>query len=144
MSKVFISCALPYANGPCHLGHIRSTYLPADIFARYHRMIGDDVLLVCATDEHGTPIAVKADKENKKPIEISSSTIALGYKIYSRIQDITGCGYIKLVGDLVLIPGLGRPPGEGKGYLLEHYGLQNSMDRGAWQATVHGVTNSRT
>ncbi|WP_407453993.1 methionine--tRNA ligase [Methanobrevibacter sp.] len=71
MSKIFISCALPYANGPCHLGHIRSTYLPADIYARYNRMIGNDVLLVCATDEHGTPIAVKADKENKKPIEIA-------------------------------------------------------------------------
>lgn len=71
MSKIFISCALPYANGPCHLGHFRSTYLPADIYARYNRMIGNDVLMVCATDEHGTPIAVKADKENKKPIEIS-------------------------------------------------------------------------
>ena len=71
MSKIFISCAFPYANGPCHLGHIRSTYLPADIYARYNRMIGNDVLMVCATDEHGTPIAVKADKENKKPIEIS-------------------------------------------------------------------------
>ena len=71
MSKIFISCALPYANGPCHLGHIRSTYLPADIYARYNRMAGNDVLMVCATDEHGTPIAVKADKENKKPIEIS-------------------------------------------------------------------------
>ena len=71
MSKIFISCALPYANGPCHLGHIRSTYLPADIYARYNRMIGNDVLMVCATDEHGTPIAVKAEKENKKPIEIS-------------------------------------------------------------------------
>ena len=71
MSKIFISCALPYANGPCHLGHIRSTYLHADIYARYNRMIGNDVLMVCATDEHGTPIAVKADKENKKPIEIS-------------------------------------------------------------------------
>ena len=71
MSKIFISCALPYANGPCHLGHIRSTYLPADIYARYNRMIGNDVLMVCATDEHGTPIAVKADKENKKPIDIS-------------------------------------------------------------------------
>lgn len=71
MTKIFISCALPYANGPCHLGHIRSTYLPADIYARYNRMAGNDVLMVCATDEHGTPIAVKADNENKKPIEIS-------------------------------------------------------------------------
>ncbi|KZX14837.1 methionine--tRNA ligase [Methanobrevibacter cuticularis] len=72
MSKIFISCALPYANGPCHLGHLRSTYIPADIYARYNRMMGNDVLLVCATDEHGTPIAVKADKEGKQPIEIAT------------------------------------------------------------------------
>lgn len=72
MSKYFVSTALPYANGPFHLGHVRSTYLPADIFCRYHRMIGDDVLLVGATDEHGTPIAVQADKEGKKPIEIAT------------------------------------------------------------------------
>lgn len=71
MSKIFISCALPYANGPCHLGHLRSTYLPADIYARYNRMIGNKVLMVCATDEHGTPIAVKADNEDIKPIEVS-------------------------------------------------------------------------
>lgn len=71
MSKIFITCALPYANGPCHLGHLRSTYIPADIYARFNRMIGNDVLLVCATDEHGTPIAVQADKEGKKPIEIA-------------------------------------------------------------------------
>ncbi|MDR0900464.1 MAG: methionine--tRNA ligase, partial [Methanobrevibacter sp.] len=72
MSKIFISCALPYANGPCHLGHLRSTYIPADIYARYNRMIGNEVLMVCATDEHGTPIAVNADKEGKKPIEIAT------------------------------------------------------------------------
>lgn len=72
MSKIFVSTALPYANGPFHLGHLRSTYLPADIFCRYHRMIGDDVLMVGATDEHGTPIAVQADKEGKKPIEIAT------------------------------------------------------------------------
>ena len=72
MSKIFISCALPYANGPCHLGHLRSTYIPADIYARYNRMIGNDVLLVSATDEHGTPIAVKADNEGKTPMEIAT------------------------------------------------------------------------
>ena len=71
MTKIFISCALPYANGPCHLGHLRSTYIPADIYARYNRMAGNEVLMVCATDEHGTPIAVKADAEGKKPIEIA-------------------------------------------------------------------------
>lgn len=71
MTKIFISCALPYANGPCHLGHLRSTYIPADIYARYNRMAGNEVLMVCATDEHGTPIAVRADAEGKKPIEIA-------------------------------------------------------------------------
>lgn len=71
MSKIFISCALPYANGPCHLGHLRSTYIPADIYARCNRMQGNEVLFVCATDEHGTPIAVQAENEGKKPIEIA-------------------------------------------------------------------------
>ena len=71
MSKVFITCALPYANGPTHLGHLRSTYIPADVYARYNRMKGNDVLFVCATDEHGTPIAVKAEKEGKPPKEIA-------------------------------------------------------------------------
>lgn len=71
MSKVFITCALPYANGPTHLGHLRSTYIPADVYARYNRMKGRDVLFVCATDEHGTPIAVQAEKEGKTPLEIA-------------------------------------------------------------------------
>ncbi|MDD1764266.1 MAG: methionine--tRNA ligase, partial [Methanobacteriaceae archaeon] len=71
MNKVFITCALPYANGPCHLGHLRSTYIPADIYARYNRMKGREVLFVCATDEHGTPIAVKAENEDKSPTEIA-------------------------------------------------------------------------
>ncbi|MBP2046900.1 methionine--tRNA ligase [Methanobacterium aggregans] len=71
MSKVFITCALPYANGPCHLGHLRSTYIPADIYARYNRMKGRDVLMVCATDEHGTPIAVRAEQEGVPPKEIA-------------------------------------------------------------------------
>ncbi|MBU4608854.1 MAG: methionine--tRNA ligase, partial [Methanobacterium sp.] len=72
MSKIFITCALPYANGPTHLGHLRSTYIPADIYARYNRMNGKDVLFVCATDEHGTPIVVKAEKEGKKPLDIAT------------------------------------------------------------------------
>ena len=71
MSKVLITSALPYINGVPHLGHMVGCLLPSDIYARYNRMVGNDVLMVCATDEHGTPIAVKADKENKKPIEIS-------------------------------------------------------------------------
>lgn len=71
MSKVFISSALPYANGPIHLGHLRSTYIPADIYARYNRLKGNDVLYVCASDEHGTPIAVRAEQEGKPPKEVA-------------------------------------------------------------------------
>jgi methionyl-tRNA synthetase len=71
LSKVFITSALPYANGPCHLGHLRSTYIPADIYARYNRMKGRDVLFVCASDEHGTPIAVRAEQEGKGPKEVA-------------------------------------------------------------------------
>ena len=81
MSKIFISCALPYANGPCHLGHIRSTYLPADIYARYNRMIGNDVLMVCATDEHGTPIAVKVESMNISLDNFTRTTDKKHYEI---------------------------------------------------------------
>lgn len=76
-AKVFITCALPYANGPNHLGHMRSTYIPADIYARYNRMKGKDVLFVCATDEHGTPIAVQAEKEGIPPIEVATRNYEL-------------------------------------------------------------------
>ena len=67
--KILITAALPYANGPLHLGHIRSTYLPADIFARYQRLQGRDAIYVCATDEHGTPIVAAAEKSGKTPQE---------------------------------------------------------------------------
>ncbi|MGC9057569.1 MAG: methionine--tRNA ligase [Candidatus Micrarchaeia archaeon] len=67
--KYLVTAALPYANGPLHLGHVRSTYLPADIYSRFLRMFGEDVKFVCATDEHGTPIVVNAEKEKKTPKE---------------------------------------------------------------------------
>lgn len=67
--KVLITAALPYANGPLHLGHIRSTYLPADICARYNRLKGNETLYICASDEHGTPIVLNAEKEGKSPKE---------------------------------------------------------------------------
>ncbi len=67
--KILITAALPYANGPLHLGHIRSTYLPADICARFNRLIGNEVLYICATDEHGTPILAAAEKEKKSARE---------------------------------------------------------------------------
>jgi methionyl-tRNA synthetase len=67
---VLVAVAWPYANGLSHLGHIAGCYLPADIFARYHRIAGDRVLMVSGTDAHGTPITVKADQEGVSPREI--------------------------------------------------------------------------
>ena len=71
MSKnILVSVAWPYASGSRHLGHIGGAYLPADIFARYHRLIGNNVLMVSGSDAHGTPITVRADEENVEPIDI--------------------------------------------------------------------------
>ncbi len=61
--KIGVFVAWPYANGPLHLGHIAGAYLTADIFARYNRLIGNDVLMVSGSDSHGTPVTVTADEE---------------------------------------------------------------------------------
>jgi len=68
--RIFIGVAWPYADGPLHLGHIAGAYLPSDIFARYHRTKGDEVLMVSGSDQHGTPITIKAEQLGKKPEEI--------------------------------------------------------------------------
>jgi methionyl-tRNA synthetase len=65
--KVLVTSALPYANGPIHLGHLSGAYLPADIYVRYKRLNGDDVLYICGSDEHGVPITISADKEKVSP-----------------------------------------------------------------------------
>jgi methionyl-tRNA synthetase len=71
MSKNVLVCvAWPYASGSRHLGHIGGAYLPADIFARYHRAVGNNVLMVSGSDVHGTPITVRADAEGVQPIDI--------------------------------------------------------------------------
>lgn len=62
-----VTSALPYANGPLHIGHIAGAYLPADIFVRYLRLVGEDVLFVCGSDEHGAAITIKAKKEGTTP-----------------------------------------------------------------------------
>ena len=68
--KIFIGVAWPYANGSLHLGHIAGCYLPADIFARYNRLVGRDVLMVSGSDEHGTPITITAENEKTTPQKI--------------------------------------------------------------------------
>ncbi len=69
--KIFIGVAWPYANGSLHLGQIAGANLPADIFARYHRLKGNDVLMVSGSDQHGTPTTIKAEQEGKTPQEIA-------------------------------------------------------------------------
>ncbi|MFA5030184.1 MAG: methionine--tRNA ligase [Patescibacteria group bacterium] len=68
---VFVSCAWPYANGSLHVGHI-AALLPSDVFARYHHLAGDDILYVSGSDTHGTPISVRAERENKKPEQLAN------------------------------------------------------------------------
>ena len=69
--KVLVAPAWPYASGPRHLGHVVGFAVPADIYARYHRLKTHDVLMVSGTDEHGTPVMVAADRENVSPHEIA-------------------------------------------------------------------------
>jgi methionyl-tRNA synthetase len=68
--RYLITSALPYANGPLHIGHLAGAYLPADIYVRYLRLMGRDVVYVCGSDEHGAAITVKARKENSTPKEV--------------------------------------------------------------------------
>ena len=67
MSKVCICVAWPYSNGPIHLGHLAGSLLPPDIFSRYNRLIGNEVLMVSGSDQHGTPITVSAEKHGMTP-----------------------------------------------------------------------------
>ena len=68
--RILVAVAWPYASGSLHLGHLGGAYLPADIFARYHRITGNEVLMVSGSDAHGTPITVKADEEGITPREV--------------------------------------------------------------------------
>jgi len=83
--RIFIGVAWPYANGPVHLGHIAGAYLPADIFARYQRMQGNEVLMVSGSDEHGTPITITAEKEKKSPQEIADRYHAINSEVMEKL-----------------------------------------------------------
>ena len=92
--KYTITAALPYTNGPIHIGHLAGVYVPADIYARYLRIMGNDVVYISGSDEHGVPITIKAKKENKTPQEIvdryhqniknSFSEFGISFDNYSR------------------------------------------------------------
>jgi len=68
--RILVTAALPYANGPIHVGHAIGCYVPADVYVRYHRLKGDDVIYICGTDEHGTPVSVAAEQEGVTPKEL--------------------------------------------------------------------------
>ncbi|CUS81141.1 methionyl-tRNA synthetase [Candidatus Kryptonium thompsonii] len=68
--RILVTAALPYANGPIHLGHLAGAYLPADIYVRYQRLKGRDVLYICGSDEHGVPITITAEKEGITPQQV--------------------------------------------------------------------------
>ncbi len=87
--KILVTTAWPYANGPLHLGHLAGSYLPADIFARYNRMVGNETLMVSGTDEHGTPISVQAERENRAPRDIADKY----HGIIKRSLGDIGCSY---------------------------------------------------
>jgi len=89
-----ITSALPYANGPVHIGHLAGVYVPADIYARYLRMKGEDVLFIGGSDEHGVPITIKARQQGSSPQEVvdkfhqmikdSFEKFGISFDIYSR------------------------------------------------------------
>jgi methionyl-tRNA synthetase len=68
--KILVTAALPYANGPLHVGHLAGAYMPADVYVRYQRLKGSDVIFICGSDEHGVPITIRADHERVTPKEI--------------------------------------------------------------------------
>jgi methionyl-tRNA synthetase len=69
-NRYTVTAALPYANGPVHIGHLAGVYIPADIYARYLRLKGKDILYICGSDEHGVPITIRAKKEGISPQEV--------------------------------------------------------------------------
>ena len=99
--RTLITTALPYANGPVHIGHLAGVYVPADIYARYLRLKGEDVLLIGGSDEHGVPIALKAKAEGVTPQDIvdryhtlikdSFEKFGMSFDVYGRTTSKTHC-----------------------------------------------------
>jgi methionyl-tRNA synthetase len=135
--KILVAVAWPYANGPRHIGHVAGFGVPADIFARYHRLKGNDVLMVSGTDEHGTPIMVAADQEGASPREIADRysaviredlrRLGLAYDLFTRT---TTRNHYRVVQDIF------RTLYE-RGYLLEQ------VARGAFSATTNQTLPDR-
>ncbi|MGO4708736.1 methionine--tRNA ligase [Chryseobacterium sp. 2TAF14] len=97
-NKKMITAALPYANGPVHIGHLAGVYIPADVYARFQRRSGKDVAFICGSDEHGIPITIRAKKEGVTPQDIvdkyheiikkSFSDLGISFDEYSRTTSV--------------------------------------------------------
>ncbi|TVR41678.1 MAG: methionine--tRNA ligase [Bacteroidia bacterium] len=108
-----VTAALPYANGPIHIGHLAGVYVPADIYTRYLRMKGEDVVFICGSDEHGVPITIKARQEGITPQQVvdkyhtlikdSFREFGISFDVYSRtsapIHHETAAGIFKTLSD---------------------------------------------
>ena len=92
--RTLVTCALPYANGPVHIGHLAGAYIPGDIYVRYLRLRGEDVVFICGSDEHGVPITIKARAQGVTPQDIvdkyhqvmkdAFTGLGINFDIYSR------------------------------------------------------------
>ena len=112
-----VTAALPYANGPIHIGHLAGVYVPADIYVRYLRMKGEDVIYICGSDEHGVPITIKARQEGVSPQEVvdkyhelikaSFARFGISFDVYSRtsapIHHETAAAMFKTIHDKGLL-----------------------------------------
>ena len=97
--RTLVTTALPYANGPVHIGHLAGVYVPADIYTRYLRLLGEDVIMIGGSDEHGVPITIKAQKEGVTPQDIvdryhtlikdSMEGLGISFDIYGRTTSAT-------------------------------------------------------
>lgn len=97
-NRKMITAALPYANGPVHIGHLAGVYIPADVYARFQRRLGKDVAFICGSDEHGIPITIRAKKEGVTPQDVvdkyheiiknSFSDLGISFDEYSRTTSV--------------------------------------------------------
>ena len=111
--RTLVTCALPYANGPVHIGHLAGAYIPGDIYVRYLRMRGEDVVFVCGSDEHGVPITIKARAQGVTPQDIvdkyhqvmkdAFTGLGINFDIYSRttsqVHDATASEFFRKLYD---------------------------------------------
>lgn len=107
ITSAIVTSALPYANGEIHIGHIASTYLPADIFARYSRLRGREIYHVCASDDFGTPVLIKAEKENKTPYEYVDTwnkrdyddfkSLGISFDFFSKTSSVENIEFVQYV-----------------------------------------------